>query len=316
MAERANGLSKNVSGRKGRGKNWVMAVDPFAGFDLNPILRFAKHTADQAGATLDIVYILAPAGLNWTGEFSGPWIKRYKPIAEEKLNEVVGELDVKRKVLTCKEAGQREAVKTLLTFAKKIHADCIFISTHARRGLERMAMGSFAESLVLSSKIPVMVMNPQRDIPEEVHKILVPTDLEKYSARFVAKVADYALQFGAEIVLYYKQPDPLDPIVQQGVYTLGGGWISVQSFVVEELQRKTKLIEKLELMLRKRGVQVSHILDSTPGDLIESIDKAAHDTGADLVSLRTEAGKWTATLLGSVARGLVRQSSVPVLVQR
>ena len=316
MAKKALTAGKNVSGRKGRGKIWVMAVDPFAGFDIQPSLRFAAHTASQSGATLHAVYILAPAGMNWSGDFSGPWVKRYKPIAEKQLDDLVGDLVIERRVLTCKESGQREAVKTLLNYAGKVKAECVLISTHARTGIERVALGSFAETLVLAAKIPVMVMNPERNVPSEIHKILVPTDLSKASEKFVGEVADYALRLEAEVVLYYKQPDPLDPIIQQGVYTLGGGWVSLPSYVDSELKRKSKLMEKFEAMLVKRGLKVSHVLDSSPGDLVDSISKAVTDTGADMVSMRSEAGSWTATLLGSVARGLVRESSVPVMVKR
>jgi nucleotide-binding universal stress UspA family protein len=63
-------------------------------------------------------------------------------------------------------------------------------------------------------------------------------------------------------------------------------------------------------------VEVSHIFDSTPGGLIESIDNAAKTSHADMVSVLTQSGSWSAALLGSVARGLVRNASVPVLVSR
>ena len=67
--------------------------------------------------------------------------------------------------------------------------------------------------------------------------------------------------------------DPLDPLIQQGVYSLGGGWVSVQTFVDSEIEEKNKQIEKIEAVLRKRHVQVSHIVDSSSGGLIESIEK-------------------------------------------
>jgi nucleotide-binding universal stress UspA family protein len=298
------------------GKIWVIAVDPFSDFDHKPVFEFAKQAAEQAGARLRAVYVLAPAALNWTGEFSGPWKKKYGPVAAAKLDEVLGTLNWEREVITCSDPSLKKAVRTLQAHARKLKADCILISTHARTGLRRMAMGSFAETLILDTKTPVIVIHPDKSVPRKVRKILVPTDLDKHSVKFIASIADYAKKIDAGIVLYYKQPDPLDPIVQQGVYSLGGGWVSVQSFIDEELQRKAKTIEKIEKRLRKKGIEVNHILDSGPGDLIEGIDKAAVSEGADMVSLRTEAGAWTSAILGSVARGLVRHGSLPLLVQR
>lgn len=297
-----------------RKKIWLMAVDPFAQFNMQKVIDFARQTAKQSGAELHAAYVLAPAGLNWTGEFSGPWFKKYAPIAEQKLNEVLGS-EIPRKVLLCKQSGQRHAARILLGYATRIKADSIIISTHARRGLERMTMGSFAETLISMAKVPVIVTNPNQDVPSSVRRILVPTDLGEGSSKYVKVMADYARSLDAEVILYYKQPDPLDPIIQQGVYSLGGGWVSAQSFIDEERMRKTEDLQKLEKAIAKRGVAVTRIIDSGPEDLIESIDRVARETNADLISVLTHAGAWTATILGSVARGLVRHSSVPVLVR-
>lgn len=309
-------LSKIVSKKKSAGKIWAMAIDPFAGVDVEPVWKLVQPLSEQAGAKVEAVYVLAPSSMNWTGAFSGPWMKKYMPIAEEKLVKTIPDPALKKVVVPCKEAGQRAAVQSLIKYAAKIKADCIVISTHARAGLERLAMGSFAETLILTSKIPVLVLKPATQVPHTVHKILVPTDLSKESERFIASVADDAKKLHAEIVLFHKQPDPLDPIIQQGVYSLGGGWVSVQSYIDDELEQKNRKITKIEDMLRKRGVPVSHVIDSSPAGLIESIERAAKDNDADMVSVLTRSGSWSAALLGSVARGLVRSSMIPVLVKR
>jgi nucleotide-binding universal stress UspA family protein len=243
-------------------------------------------------------------------------MKKYLPIAEAKLSEVLPGNDIERAVVPCRQPGLRAAAKALEAFATKRKADSLVISTHARRGLERMALGSFAETVILSSKIPVLIVNPAQKIPHSVRRILVPTDLSRKSEKFVESLASYAKDLKAEIILYYKQPDPLDPIIQQGVYSLGGGWVSVQNYLDTELEEKNKQIAKIEEKIRKHHVQVSHVFDSTPGALIDSIERAARDKGADMVSVLTQSGEWDAILLGSVARGLVRHSPVPVLVKR
>lgn len=309
-------LSKIVSRPRTRGKIWVMAVDPFSQTDLQPLWNLAKPLSDRAGARMQAAYVLAPASMNWTGEFNGHWMKKYQPIAEEKLREKLPAEGIERTVILCKESGLRASANALIQYANKQKADCIVIATHARSGLERIALGSFAETVILTSKIPVLVVNPEHKLPNSVRRILVPTDLSRGSQKFLSAVVDYAKSLEAEIVLFHKQDDPLDPIVQQGVYALGGGWMSTQSYMDTAMEEKTKEIEKIETMIRKRNVTVSHIFDSSPGGLIESIDRAAQDTGSDMVSVLTKSGSWSATLLGSVARELVRHSSVPILVRR
>jgi len=314
-AKRKHKLSKIVSRPRRRGKIWVMAVDPFGDRDLAQVWNLVTPLAEKSGAEVQAAYVLAPSSMNWTGDFSGPWMKRYFPIAEKKMAEILPST-VKINVIQCHNSGLRYAVKALIAFAKRVDAECLVISTHGRKGIARVALGSFAETVILTSKIPVLILNPEVGVPSEVHKILVPTDLSKKSEKFVANVADYAKNLNAEIVLYHKQPDPLDPIIQQGVYSLGGGWVSVQNFIDDEWKEKNRKIMKLEALVSRRKVPVSHVVDSSPGGLIESIEKAAKENGVDMVSVLTQSGSWSAALLGSVARGLVRSSPVPVLVQR
>jgi len=306
---------KSVSSRRKNGTAWIMAVDPFSGFDLEPTWHLVHSLSSQFDAKVQAAYVLAPTSMNWTGDFSGPWMKKYMPIAEAKLAEVLPD-DVPQSVIPCKSPGLQAAVQALVNFAEKEDAQYLVITTHARKGLERLAMGSFAESVILTSKIPVLVINPTHKVPKTVRKILVPTDLSKKSEKFLTAIGDYAKSLHAEIVLFHKQPDPLDPIIQQGVYSLGGGWVSVQNYIDEEFVQKNQQVQKFEALLRKRDINVSHVFDTSPEGLIESIERAAKDSGADMVSVLTQTGTWGAALLGSVAQGLVRNSTLPVLVRR
>jgi nucleotide-binding universal stress UspA family protein len=298
-----------------KGQNWIVAIDPFSDLDLSPIWNFAKPLAQKQRVTLNAVYVLAPSSLNWTGDFSGPWQKKYRPMAETKLNEVVRDGSIKKLVLTCQEAGLRPAVETFVKYARKIKASGLIVSTHARHGFDLWTMGSFAETLILVSKIPVWVINPAYKVPTHVRKILVPIDFSNRSRKFVESLGTYAKKLDAELLLYHKLADPLDPIIQQGVYSLGGGWVSVQSYIDTEQEQNVKRMDKMETALRKKNIKATPILDSSPGGLVESIDQAARDNGADLIAVMTRSGPITAALLGSVARGLVRSARVPVLIE-
>lgn len=92
--------------------------------------------------------------------------------------------------------------------------------------------------------------------------------------------------------------------------------MSIQSFVEAELRQKQKEVDRVEAGLRKKGIQVTHVLESSPGDLIEGVNAAAKSAGADIIYVHTKAGSLAARLLGSVARGLVRHAELPVLVHR
>jgi nucleotide-binding universal stress UspA family protein len=47
--------------------------------------------------------------------------------------------------------------------ADEIHADLIIIGTHGRRGLARALLGSVAENVIRTAKVPVLVIHGPRD---------------------------------------------------------------------------------------------------------------------------------------------------------
>ncbi len=52
-------------------------------------------------------------------------------------------------------------VDSLLDFAEKQAVDLIVIATHGRSGLSRFVLGSVADKLLRSAKVPVLMVTPQ-----------------------------------------------------------------------------------------------------------------------------------------------------------
>lgn len=299
-------------------RKWVMAVDPFSDLDFRSVVEFTKGVAGQAGAEVYGTYVLAPELLNFTGEFSGAWLKRYKPVAEAKAKESGKALGVEIEVVPSRKAGLQHSVNTLVKYSDKIRAECIVVSTHARHGLERWVLGSFAESVLLTSKIPVLAVHPSQKLPANVKKIFVPTDLSPQSLKFILKAAEFAQRVGASLDVFYRQPDPLDPMIQQGVYAMGGGWVSVQTYLDDSAKEAEKQLGKIGEGLRKRGIKTETLMTTARGSasLVDAIEDAAKARGADMIAVLTQSGSVAATVLGSVARGLVRTSPIPVMIFR
>ncbi len=311
-------VGQKVTRRMARGTSaadrWVLAIDPYSEMDFMPVARFIKSLAGE-GEVFG-THVLAPDSLNWMGDFSGPWLKRYKPVAEAQAKEMGAKLGIEIEVVPSRNAGLKGSVETLIRYAKKIKAENILVCTHARSGLERWFLGSFAESVILSSPIPVMVVNPSQKVPTKVRKILVPTDLSLKSSRFISKVSEFALKVGASVELFYKRPDPLDPMIQQGVYAVGGGWVSVQSYLDESAKESRLKLDTMAEKLRMQGLTVDTVVDSTTNSLVDAIEKTAEERNADVIAVLTQSGAIAATLLGSVARSLVRTSNIPIMIYR
>ena len=53
-----------------------------------------------------------------------------------------------------------DAAEEIVKFAREIQADLIIIGTHGTKGLERVLMGSTAESVVKKANCPTLTFNP------------------------------------------------------------------------------------------------------------------------------------------------------------
>jgi nucleotide-binding universal stress UspA family protein len=59
-----------------------------------------------------------------------------------------------------REGAAQEEIRSV---AEEVHADLIVIGTHGRKGLARALLGSVAENVIRTVKIPVMVIHGPRD---------------------------------------------------------------------------------------------------------------------------------------------------------
>lgn len=310
-------MSKKVSVRKSAlRRRWLVAIDPFSDLSVGSSLKSLRDQAAEQGAELVAAYVLAPASLNWTGDFSGAWQKRYQPMAQEQMAKSLSSLGIKGEVLVGTKSGTRSAVDVLLKHARKIKADRIVVASHARRGIERWILGSFAETIILSSKIPVEVFHPEMNLKPHVSRIIVPVDIDGKNGKTIKAVTAMAKAAKSEVVLFYKEPNPLDPIVQQGVYALGGGWVSLQSYLDDAAAKTSKKLKLIADQMNKSGACTSYETDSSVLDLVSAIVDCAKRKSADLIVVSTKSGPVGAAVLGSVARGLVRHGDFPILVVR
>lgn len=181
--------------------------------------------------------------------------------------------------------------------------DVIVAFTHSRKGLKRLMMGSFAETLLYRSEVPVLLVGPSAKIQEKVKKIVWADDLSSKSQKAFEKMLSFARELGAEVILYHgAQPiyefslAPSDPAVKK-----------YRGKVDKELQKR-------EALAKKWGVSLRVELDSSFSDIAGATLKLARTKKAELVVTQAKSGVLGTVLLGSVTRQILRDSELPVLV--
>ncbi|MCX6003267.1 MAG: universal stress protein [Chloroflexi bacterium] len=80
--------------------------------------------------------------------------------AEEYLQKQVQRLETKG-IIAQAEVVFGDIADSLINFAEKNRVDLIIIATHGRSGIKRWVLGSIADRILRTSKIPILMVQPQ-----------------------------------------------------------------------------------------------------------------------------------------------------------
>lgn len=232
--------------------------------------------------------------------------------ARAKLVKRIGKLSTKQTwapaiVVDARDGSLRAQVEALLSVARREGADLIVTPTHAKRGLDRWLLGSFAETLISRSEVPVLAVNPSVTKRRRKHRrILFATDLSAESAAAFAKLLPYARESGAEVCLFHRFS--FDSVPEPGAaYSLGSLFERVTG---ELLRQKRATLEKWIARAAVKGVKAKAVVDVNSAATVPAILK--HAERCDLIALATQSGPVAAAVAGSTTRKVLRQAKCPV----
>ncbi|HFC8501584.1 TPA: universal stress protein [Neisseria oralis] len=153
-------------------KHLVVAVD-----GSETALNALKHAADLASsvqARLSLVHVANPAEyMALAPEFLQH--ESYEAAAVAQGNEVLdfaektaagyGVTDVVKHLLVANK-GAREMAQDLVDYADENGADLLVLGTHGRTGLMHLLMGSFAETVMRQSHLPLLIIRSKAEEEE------------------------------------------------------------------------------------------------------------------------------------------------------
>lgn len=127
-------------------------------------LRFAVQLSEQLQAGLKVVYTLPESSLDLpaegSAEFNHSLVDKELEKTRDALDQFVkensgGNAEIEQHV----SLGEPELAVNKI--AEQIEPDMIVVGTHGRTGLSHLLMGSVAESIVRSSRVPVVCVRHQ-----------------------------------------------------------------------------------------------------------------------------------------------------------
>lgn len=184
----------------------------------------------------------------------------------------------------------------------------IAVGTQGRTGLNRLRLGSTAETLLRTAPCPVLVGRASDVSPSAARVrrfglpcILVPMDFSVFSKAALRFAVMLAQQLRAKVVLLH-------------VAEPSGSSRSRSVEIMEPVRRRTdRLFQKCISACRAAEVVSERIV--LRGDPVRGILEQAQHVKADLIVMGTQGRRGVKLLaLGSVATSVVRKGSCPVLV--
>jgi nucleotide-binding universal stress UspA family protein len=306
----------------------VWALDP-----MEQVVRAHEKAIEMVrelvkqGIQVQPIYLMSPfsqSDFNFPFELSAAWptlIDEFVPGAEklisEKLRSYLVEGVLPPKIISQVATSMTHTVDTLTQASIDLGADVILATTHGRSGFRRFISGSFTETLMARSALPVVVLGPhiKKSVKIEMpKKILFASDLSEESKEVFRRVLSMAKFMGAEVTVFHTLALSFEPVFQSGVFLLGGGWVPIQANFGEELQRQERRAHAWARWGNTQGVKVSYWISMESRSVSESLLKATEDSNYSMIAIEAQSGAFSATLLGSITRQVVRHSPCPVWV--
>ena len=288
--------------------------------------QFLKRLSRGGGVEVDPVSVLSPALLGISAEMGSQWAENYTPqlglAVEQRVKGVDGVLLSRPKIIHDLGTSLRSAVDALAKHALTGGYELIVVGSHGRSGLTRLMVGSFAEELLLRSRVPVVVVGDHSKVWEDhlaqepIH-ILLPNDLVDPEHPAFDEIFGLASRLRAKVTLLSVVPRPLDPVVQAGVFLLSGGWVSTPVYLDQECERRREIGKNVVYRAKHQyGVECDLVVEFGVTSVVEAILSQSESTRSHLVAMVGESGPLSSALLGSVTRQVVRSARTPVLVVR
>jgi nucleotide-binding universal stress UspA family protein len=194
--------------------------------------------------------------------------------------------------------------------AEKNH-DMVIMGTHGRRGFDRLMIGSVTEGALRNASKPYLVIRQTKESQEALlglKHLLMPVDGSECSKRAVEKGLELAKDLGAEVTFLFVFDEHL------AAYYGMPGATYVRDMYRDYEKAGEAILEKAKAHANKAGVKSTTKLVKHHKP-VEAIVEAEQDF--DMVVMGTHGRRgFDRFMLGSVAEGVLRRSSKPLLLMR
>ena len=244
------------------------------------------------------VFIYPPLPASYSFELIYPPAEDYRSEAAENLKNRLKNITSPKlsplKIFDKLLLSTAGAVSELTKYGEEIQADLIVVGTHCRKGIARLFLGSFAETLLLHSRTPLLMVGTHATEITNFEAILFPTDLGPCAEAVFPRVVDLAKRLKSKLDIYHM--------------------ISRAARFEEARQTARRKLEVSQQLAKNARVAAEIIIEQAATSESETILAAAQARNSSLIAMAAHSGAVASTIVGSTTRQVVRGASCPVWV--
>jgi nucleotide-binding universal stress UspA family protein len=279
-------------------------------------LGYALELVERTGATLHLMHVQEiPLGPFVQGDPSPApgdqaLQRQFEERGRDELEAFSFTPDNDHLTFTATQSGA--VAPALVRYAKTHEVDLVVMGTQGRRGVERAVCGSVAEEVLRTAPCPVLTTRaikedgPRPHPPDPIDQVVAPVDFSEPSRAALRYAGRLASTYEVPLTLVHAVHVPKLPPAYGVEFSAAS-----QQDLEERVQSALASWKEEEVPAARDG---SCIVKS--GDPVSSILDAAATPGDLLVMATRGLSGLKRTMLGSVAEGVLRQASGPVISGR
>jgi hypothetical protein len=197
----------------------------------------------------------------------------------------------------------------IINFAIEKKASLIALTTHGRKGIERMLLGSFAEKLLEQSSIPVLFLTTNVLTEKASHRAIFATDFSLESKIAFKKFLEFAKHSVNEVIIFHANQMPVQ---MYAAFELAGVPLLVPPTTMndeirDEIQESNMWVQ--EVNAPHLGLRIHAIVRGNCNSISRGIIEACTKEKIGLIGITSEKGTFEKALRGSVAQELFRNQT-------
>lgn len=288
-----------------------------------------RGLATALKASIQPVHVLGGGAFGIAPEVQAGWLMQLVLETEARIQAMASQLKIPHllppRVLSEAYHSRSEAVSGLIDFAREQSADLIVLQGGgARPRAASRGLGGFAETLLLRSRIPVLVIpsiagsRHKLAVRQKPRRILLALDLssggEDACEAVFKEGLSWARRLGASLHLFHALPFASSAAYGPGAFDLGATAAAAVYWSEEAAASRKIELERFAARANRAGVRCTLELETRAIRPSDAVLRAAKREKCDWIAMAGRSGRWSALVLGSVTRMVAREATCPVWI--